>query len=131
MSSIHVADDTFVAAPPAIVAEVFQDQRRWRRWWPDLRLDVRQDRGEQGIRWLVAGKLDGTMEVWLEPNLDGTTVHYFLHAEPVGGNVDIASLPEANRARRVAGRAMALEVKFLAEQGRRPGEPAVGAAPAR
>ena len=125
MSSIQVADQTFVAAAPEYVAEAVGQRSRWRAWWPDLTLDVREDRGEKGIRWGVAGALDGTMEVWLEPALDGVILHYFLHAEPAAGPT--RNLAEANRSRRVAGKRMSFEVKASAERGRRPGDPAVTA----
>ena len=32
----------------------------------------------------MRGALVGTMEVWLEPMLDGTLLHYFLRADPAG-----------------------------------------------
>lgn len=51
---------------------------------PDLALTVVEDRAEKGMRWAVAGPLTGTMEIWLEPVLDGVVLHYFLHAEPSG-----------------------------------------------
>ncbi|WP_280203955.1 polyketide cyclase / dehydrase and lipid transport [Nocardia farcinica] len=122
MSSIQVADQTFIAAPGAAVAEVLADRGRWHRWWPDLMLEVREDRGDKGIRWLVRGPLTGTMEVWLEPSLDGVILHYFLHCEPEGA----AALPPRklaalNRARRVAGKVMSFEVKALLEAGRPAG----------
>ena len=43
-----------------------------------------EDRGPSGQRWTVTGALTGTMEVWLEPMMDGVLLHYFLHAEPAG-----------------------------------------------
>ena len=43
-----------------------------------------EDRGAVGHRWSVNGALTGTMEVWLEPSLDGVILNYFLHAEPAG-----------------------------------------------
>nr|WP_083826659.1 polyketide cyclase / dehydrase and lipid transport [Hoyosella subflava] len=129
MSSIHVADDTFVAASPDLVARQFQDRADWSRWWPDLSVTVQENRGDKGVRWRVGDSLDGTMEVWLEPVLDGTMIHYFLHAEPARQTpLTFPELAQANRAWRVTGRAMAFEVKFRAEQGRRPGEPAVSSA---
>ncbi len=90
---------------------------------------MREDRADKGIRWQVHGALDGTMEVWLEPVLDGTIVHYFLHAEPTGRDAAAVrkDLAVANRARRAQGRAMAFEAKLGAERGRRVGEPAVAA----
>ncbi|MCW4355395.1 polyketide cyclase / dehydrase and lipid transport [Hoyosella sp. YIM 151337] len=129
MSSIHIADDTFVAASPGLVAAELSFESDWRRWWPDLAVSVREDRAEKGIRWRVGDALEGTMEVWLEPVLDGTMLHYFLHAEPAGGLIPQAGeLADLNHKRRVAGRSMALEVKFRAERGRRPGEPSVSSA---
>ena len=124
-----MADATFVAAAPSGAAAVVGDPARWRRWWPDLRLDVVEDRGPQGVRWRVDGPLRGTTEIWCEPVLDGFVLHYFLHAEPVDAlpadpraRADV--LAEANRRRRVAGKAMAFEVKDVLEDGRGVGEPA-------
>ncbi|MGW4327229.1 polyketide cyclase / dehydrase and lipid transport [Nocardia sp. NPDC004573] len=124
MSSIQVADQTFVAASGAAVADLLSAPNQWRRWWPDLDLEVREDRGEKGIRWSVAGALTGTMEVWLEPSLDGVILHYFLHAEPQPA-LPVGKLAAANRARRVAGKSMSFELKSRLEAGR-----AAGVAPA-
>lgn len=122
MSSVQVADQTFVAARGAEVAEVLGQRTRWRQWWADLGLDVSDDRGDKGIRWSVTGALTGTMEVWLEPVpvMDGVIVHYFLHAEPATEvSRDLAS---ENRRRRAAGKAMAFEIKRRLEFGRAAGE---------
>ncbi len=122
VSSIQVADQTFVVASGAAVAEVLADRSRWRRWWPDLQLEVREDRGDKGIRWLVRGPLTGTMEVWLEPSLDGVILHYFLHGEPEPQQARAPrALAAANRARRIAGKKMSFEVKALLEAGRPAG----------
>ncbi len=122
MSSIQVADQTFVAAPGAAVAEVLADRSRWRQWWPDLVLEVRENRGDKGIRWSVAGPLTGTMEVWLEPSLDGVILHYFMHAEPPAAQtLPARTLMAANRSRRVAGKKMSFEVKTRLEAGRPAG----------
>lgn len=127
MTSIQIADETFVAASGAAVARLFADQGRWRRWWPDLQLDVREDRGEKGIRWTVAGALAGTMEIWLQPCLDGVVLHYFLHAQRSGAGAPRGKaarrLAAATRARRVAGKVMSFEVKARLEAGRAPGLP--------
>jgi len=80
--SVDVLDDTFVVVPPRTLAAIFADPERCRRFWPDLRLTVYADRGDQGLRWTVRGALVGTMEVWLEPVLDGTVLHYYLRADP-------------------------------------------------
>ena len=121
MNSIQIADETFVAADPVEVGRAVADLASWRRWWPDLRLTVIEDRGPMGHRWTVTGALTGTMEVWLQPVLDGVILHYFLHAEPAGATawelarMDLAKL---NHRRRVAGKKMAFEVKRNLEETR-------------
>ena len=75
----------------------------------------------------MTGALTGTMEIWLEPVLDGVVLHYFLHAEPSGAaawHVAKMNLAKLNHARRVAGKNMAFEVKTELERSRQ-----VGAAP--
>lgn len=129
MTSIQIADETFVAASGAAVARLLADRGRWRGWWPDLQLNVREDRGEKGIRWTVAGALTGSMEIWLQPCLDGVVLHYFLHAQPSRSGAQPGSaqatrrLAAATRARRVAGKVMSFEVKARLEAGRAPGVP--------
>ncbi|QIS02803.1 polyketide cyclase / dehydrase and lipid transport [Nocardia brasiliensis] len=120
MSTVQVADQTFIAAPGTAVADVLAGPNNWRRWWPDLTLTVREDRGDKGIRWTVAGALTGTMEVWLQPALDGVILHYFLHAEPQPAPAP-SKLAAANRARRVAGKNMSFELKSRLEAGRPAG----------
>jgi hypothetical protein len=121
MHSIQVADQTFVTADPADVGRAVSDAVSWRRWWPDLRLEVVEDRHDKGIRWTVTGAVTGTMEVWLEPMLDGVILNYFLHAEPAGAaawqlaRMDLARITHR---RRVAGKQMAFEVKTALERTR-------------
>jgi hypothetical protein len=127
-SSLDIVDETFIAVPPGTVAAVYADPRSWGKYWPDLLLEVYTDRGDQGLRWTVRGALVGTMEVWLEPVLDGTLLHYFLRAAPA----DAAGSPLAlsprdlrrefdRRAR--AAKAVALGLKEILEDGREPGIP--------
>jgi hypothetical protein len=126
MNSIQIADETFVAADPTAIGSAVSDPSNWPRWWPDLRLEVRENRGERGIRWTVTGALTGTMEIWLEPVLDGALLHYFLHAEPAGAaawQLARMNLPKMNHQRRVAGKNMAFEVKTRLEQSRPVGVP--------
>jgi hypothetical protein len=121
MHSIQVADETFVAADPARVGKAVADRASWLRWWPDLRLQVVEDRGALGVRWSVTGALTGTMEIWLEPMLDGVLLHYFLHAEPSGVSAwQLArmNLAKMTHQRRVAGKKMAFEVKASLERSR-------------
>ena len=124
MSSIQVADETFVAADPEAVGRAVGDRADWRRWFPDLLLEVVEDRADKGVRWTVTGPLTGTMEIWLEPMLDGVLLHYFLHAEPSGaasGELAKMDLPGMTHRRRVAGKRMAFEVKNRLEAGRSVG----------
>lgn len=121
MYSIQIADQTFVAADGARVGAAVADRSNWRRWWPDLRLQVVEDRAEKGIRWAVTGALTGTMEIWLEPSLDGVVLHYFLHAEPTGvaaWQLAKLNLAKMTHRRRVAGKKMAFEVKTTLERSR-------------
>ncbi|MEZ0338445.1 polyketide cyclase / dehydrase and lipid transport [Mycobacterium sp. pV006] len=121
MNSIQIADETFVAADPVAVGAAVADRASWRRWWPDLRLEVVEDRGELGHRWKVTGALTGTMEVWLEKVLDGVILHYFLHAEPSGvaaWQLAKMNLAKLNHRRRVAGKDMAFEIKRTLEADR-------------
>lgn len=124
MNSFQVADETFVCADPVDVGRAVADPAAWRRWWPDLRLRVIEDRGPAGQRWTVTGALTGTMEVWLEACLDGVLLHYFLHAEPSGvaaWELARMNLAKANHHRRVAGKRMAFEVKQKLEESRQVG----------
>ena len=117
MNSIQVADETFVAASGEQVGAMAGDRSNWQRWWPDLQLDVVEDRAEKGVRWTVSGPLTGTMEIWLEEMLDGVLLHYFLHAEPTGATSRLKPAKLTHR-RRVAGKRMAFEVKAALEAGR-------------
>ena len=121
MHSIQVADEMFVAAGPAQVGVAVGDRSNWQRWWPDLRLQVVEDRADKGVRWAVSGALIGTMEIWLEPALDGVVLHYFLHAEPAGvtaWQLAKMNLSKMTHRRRVAGKKMAFEVKAMLERAR-------------
>ncbi|MUL82407.1 MULTISPECIES: polyketide cyclase / dehydrase and lipid transport [unclassified Mycolicibacterium] len=121
MNSIQIADETFVCADPAAVGAAVADAASWRRWWPDLGLKVVEDRADKGQRWNVTGALTGTMEVWLEEVMDGVVLHYFLHAEPSGATAEQLAdmdLAKLNHRRRVAGKAMAFEIKQRLESTR-------------
>lgn len=123
-------DETYVAAEPVVVARLVADPSRWPGWWPGLRVVVTEDRGVEGVRWSVEGKLAGSAEVWLEPGgavgVDGVVVHFYLRAEPAPGR-------RAGRSARGAARlahAYTLRwkrgvnaLKDEAEGGRRPGDP--------
>jgi hypothetical protein len=91
MPEIDVVDSTWFAAPPAVVAALIADPTNWRRWWPDLTLEVDEWRNDKGVRWLVpavAGRgagLAGSAEVWLEPAFEGVVAHFFLRLDPPPG----------------------------------------------
>ncbi|GAB3477275.1 polyketide cyclase / dehydrase and lipid transport [Amycolatopsis cihanbeyliensis] len=126
--ALDIVDETFLAVPPSTVAAAFADPRSWARYWPDLVLEVYTDRGEHGLRWTVRGALVGTMEIWLEPMLDGTVLHYFLRASLVGpGGRPLPVRPgelrrEFDRRARAA-KGIALDLKETLEDGREPGIP--------
>lgn len=126
--ALDIIDETFLAVPPSTVAAVFADPSRWRLYWPDLRLEIYADRGDQGLRWIVRGALAGSMEVWLEPVLDGTLLHYFLRATPTDSAGNPITLPpgrlraEFDRRARAA-KAISLHLKEILEDGRAPGCP--------
>jgi hypothetical protein len=110
--SVQIADETFVAADPALVGAFVGDPANWRRWWPDLRLEVTEERGPLGVRWAATGPLTGTMEIWLE------------HAEPSGvaaSKLAKLNLSKLTHRRRVAGKKMAFEVKMTLERSRQVG----------
>lgn len=122
---IDIVDETFLAVPPGTVAAVFADPAAWRRYWPDLVLEVYTDRGDEGLRWTVRGALVGTMEVWLERTLDGTLLHYFLRATPATPMTPRQLRREFDRRARAA-KAVALGLKEILEDGREPGVPPQG-----
>lgn len=126
--AVDVIDETFLAVPPKIVASCFTDPAVWPELWPDLVLDIYADRGDAGLRWTVRGGLIGTMEVWLEPVMDGTVLHYFLRADlpgvPAGTPGRSARLQRRERHRRQQhAKRIALRLKRTLEEGRPPGEP--------
>jgi hypothetical protein len=120
MPHVDVVDETFIVVPPKVVAAAFADPGAWRRYWPDLALEVYADRGDEGLRWTVGGALVGTMEVWLEPVLDGTVVHYFLRADLPEGR-PIKNVRREMTARQLAAKSVALRLKAILEDGRAPG----------
>ncbi len=121
---MDVVDATFLAVAPAEVARAMASPSRWRRWWPDLVLHLHDDRGPAGLRWRVTGAVMGSMEVWLEPVLDGTVLHYFLRAQMA--DAPDRTLAGAGRKRRLAAKAMAFELKAELEASRAAGEPPNG-----
>jgi hypothetical protein len=119
---VDLADDTFVVADPAEVARLVADPAAWARWWPELRLRVVRDRGRKGVQWRVTGPVAGSMEIWLEPALDGVVVHYYLRSKPSSPRSARWSAREARR-RALRWKRQVLALKDALEAGRVPGTP--------
>ncbi|ACU35336.1 polyketide cyclase / dehydrase and lipid transport [Actinosynnema pretiosum subsp. pretiosum] len=120
MPSVDVVDETFLAVPPETVAAAFAAPESWARHWPDLILSVYLDRGAQGLRWTVGGALVGTMEVWLEPVMDGTLLHYFLRAD-LPEDAPARRVRKELRRRQLDAKGVSLGLKLALEAGREPG----------
>lgn len=119
-------DETFLVVPPAVLAAEFASPATWRERWPDLELSVFADRGDQGIRWSVTGRdWLGSMEVWLEPVLDGTVLHYFLRVDPAPATPPMSSRAATQEIvrRQRAAKAVAFALKDRLEVGRALGCP--------
>ncbi len=63
-----------------------------RQIWPDLRLRVAEDRGVEGVRFMVHGERVGSAEVWLQEWADGVIAHLYLR-------IDRADRRQADRKR--------------------------------
>ncbi|WAX58016.1 hypothetical protein M6B22_04415 [Jatrophihabitans cynanchi] len=89
MPAIDIVDSTWICTRPATLGAIVAEPANWRQWWPRLDLQVDERRGEKGMRWFVGpsegGTVAGSMEVWLEPALDGVVAHYFLRLDGTGG----------------------------------------------
>lgn len=120
---MDVMDETFLVADRAELAARFADPATWRRLWPDLALQVFADRGDAGIRWSVGGAWTGSMEIWFEPVLDGTVLHYFLRVDPAHGALSRRRATREAQRRQRAAKGLALALKADVEAGRAPGEP--------
>lgn len=77
-AAVDIVDETFIRVPPSHVRAVLDQQGFAALAWPALRLTLVRDRGVRGLRWAVAGEIEGDMEVWLEPWRDGTLVHHYV-----------------------------------------------------
>jgi hypothetical protein len=122
MPLIDVIDETFVVAPPAVVAEELRAPALWRRLFPDLECRVWEDRGDEGVRLTVTGALVGTNEFWVEPWGDGAIVHYYLRADPAR-RLSPRGRVKAGERHRVRLKAGLNELKDRLEAGRVPGMP--------
>ena len=107
VAGVDLVDETFIVAPPAVLAAEVADPRNHLLWWPDLQLTVFMDRGLLGQRWSVTGALVGSAEIWLEPFADGCIVHHYLRAEPTSDGRTPQPFPDTPGGWRRAARARA------------------------
>ena len=142
MPLVDVIDETFVVAPPPLVAAAVKEPAFWARVFPGLELEVFEDRGDEGVRLTVTGDLVGSNEFWVEPWADGAIVHYYLRADPTrrGSAVEPLTGPPRRLLRRairirtahcVRLKAGLNEVKDRLEAGRVPGMPRENSLPDR
>ena len=140
MPAVDLVDETFVVVDRATIAAVVADPARWARWWPELQLTVFMDRGLDGIRWSVAGRWVGSLEIWLEAVGDGVLVHHYARLDPVdpstGGPrpvpTDLSGRRRAARARAVRATAWKRSIWALKDEleaGRPVGERRPGSVP--
>ena len=120
MPLIDVIDETFVVAPPGVVAAELKVPALWRRLFGDLECEAYEDRGDEGVRLTVRGDLVGTNEFWVEPWGDGAIVHYYLRADPAKA-LSAKRLIRARERHRVRVKAGMNELKDRLEAGRVPG----------
>ncbi|SDE54549.1 hypothetical protein SAMN04489747_3700 [Auraticoccus monumenti] len=78
--------EAFLAVPPALAAPRLADPDHQARWARGLVLHPYEDRGTEGVRAVVSGRLVGRVEWWLEPVAApaGVQVHFWLAATPTG-----------------------------------------------
>jgi hypothetical protein len=81
---IDVIQEAFIAARPTRIAAHLRRVDVARELWPDLSARLVADRGDEGMRWVVAGALCGSAEVWLEAFGRGTIVHTYLRVDAPG-----------------------------------------------
>lgn len=77
---VDVVDETFIDAPPALLAAVFTAPVNVANVWPHVRVQMLTDRGAEGAIWIAQGQLNGELEVWIEPCWDGAIVHHYVRA---------------------------------------------------
>lgn len=82
---VDLVHEVFVRASPAAVrAELDRPGVLAAAWsgWPEVSVQVSEDRDDRGVRWRVDGEARGRAEVWLEDSCGGTIVHHYVHVAP-------------------------------------------------
>lgn len=110
---IHVADETWISAPPALVGAAVAVPGVWARFWPDLAATLAVARGELGVRLSVGNaEWHGSAELYVHAALDGAVLFHFLRLDPVAGRRISRRAAHRERERRSrCGRAAAWAVK--------------------
>lgn len=82
---LDLIDDTYVAAPPDILAPLVSAPALAAELWPGWNATVTEERGAEGVRWAVAGPVTGSTEVWIERFVPhGSVLHVYIRADPSG-----------------------------------------------
>jgi hypothetical protein len=112
---IDLVVEHFIVADRSAIRLALCDRARWQEWLPTLHLEVQEDRGLKGVRWLVSGAERGTAEVWIKEYADGAVVHVFLRLQ-------VRSRRRLSRAYGVPLQRQLFAAKDSLEAGRAPGE---------
>lgn len=129
-----MAEEVFVAAPPALVVARMRAAETVSALFPGLRLRVLTDRGREGLRWTVEDPAptvesplgsvrEGSAEIWLEPWGGGMIVHVYLRCPPTRSGR--RRLWRRRESRGPGLRRVLWAVKDELEIGRAPGDPTV------
>jgi hypothetical protein len=127
VSSFNIADDSFIVVEPAALAEVIADAERVAQWWPRMTLVLTRNRGPKGREWRVQGDWSGvswtgSLEIWLEPNLDGVVLHHYVRWDPIAGPLSARDAARLTRRYATSWKRTALALKDELEAGRIIGE---------
>lgn len=98
---VDIIDETYIDAPPHLIASVLTHPRNTANAWPHVTLTLTRDRGVEGAQWDVMGALVGEFEVWVEPFWDGAIVHHYVRAETTTGGAQEVERAHVRRWKRL------------------------------
>lgn len=89
MTQLDLILETYVHAPPDTVARKVGAADFARELWSQWSVVVEQDRGSQGVRWVLDDPAyTGSCEVWIEAvAADGCVLHTFVRVDRRRGRV--------------------------------------------